>query len=61
MKYRSNTFCCVQIRQGLKQGDGLAPMLFNVALEYVIRKLPADTNRTVEYKVNQVVGYAEDI
>jgi hypothetical protein len=24
-----------EIRQGLKQGDGLAPMLFNLALEYV--------------------------
>jgi hypothetical protein len=36
-------------------------MLFNLALEYVIRKLPADANRTVEYKVNQVVGYADDV
>jgi hypothetical protein len=29
-----------EIRQGMKQGDGLAPVLFNLALEYVIRKLP---------------------
>jgi hypothetical protein len=36
-------------------------MLFNLALEYVIRKLPADTNGTLEYKINQVVGYADDI
>jgi hypothetical protein len=33
-----------EIRQGLKQGAGLAPVLFNPALEYVIRKLPANTN-----------------
>jgi hypothetical protein len=50
-----------EIRQGLKQGDGLAPMLFNLALECVIRKLPADANGTLEYKINQVVGYADDI
>jgi hypothetical protein len=50
-----------EIRQGLKQGDGLAPMLFNLTLECVIRKLPADANGTLEYKMNQVVGYADDI
>jgi hypothetical protein len=36
-------------------------MLFNLALEYVIRKLPVDANGTLEYKMNQVVGYADDI
>jgi hypothetical protein len=50
-----------EIRQGLKQGDGLVPVLFNLALEYVIRKLPADTKGTLEYKMNQVVGYADDM
>jgi hypothetical protein len=30
-------------------------------VEYVIRKLPADSNGTLEYKMNQVVGYADDI
>jgi sorting nexin-29 len=50
-----------EIRQGLKQGYGLAPMLFNLALEYVITKLPADANGTLKYKMNQVVGYADDI
>jgi hypothetical protein len=39
----------------------LAPVLFNLALEYVIRKLPADANRTLEYKMNKVVGYTDDI
>jgi hypothetical protein len=27
----------------------------------VIRKFPADTNGTLECKINQVVGYADDI
>jgi hypothetical protein len=50
-----------EIRQGLKQGDGLAPVLFNLALEYVIRKFPADAKGTLEYKMKQVVGYADDM
>jgi hypothetical protein len=28
-----------KIMQGFKQGDGLAPALFNLALEYVIMKV----------------------
>ena len=28
-----------KIGNGLKQGDGMAPSLFNIALEYVIRQL----------------------
>jgi len=28
-----------RIRNGLKQGDALSPMLFNVALEYAIRRV----------------------
>ena len=27
------------IRNGLKQGDGLLPVLFNIALEYAIRRV----------------------
>ena len=50
-----------QVKCGLKQGDGLAPILFNLTLEYVVRKLPIDTNSTLFYKSSQLVGYAEDI
>jgi hypothetical protein len=34
------------IRNGLKQGDGLAPFLFNIVLEYVIRKSNVNTDGT---------------
>lgn len=34
-------------RQELKRGDGLAPILFNLALEYVIRELDIDTKGTI--------------
>jgi hypothetical protein len=43
----------------LKQGDRLAPLLFSLLLEYVIRKLQIDTRHTLEYKSMQ--GYADDI
>jgi hypothetical protein len=45
----------------LKQGDWLAPLLFNLVLEYVIRKLWVDTRYTLEYKSVRIVVYADDI
>jgi hypothetical protein len=61
VKVQTELYDTFDIRQGLKQGAGLAPVLLNLALEYVIRKLPADTNGSLEYKMNQVVGYTDDI
>ncbi|KAJ4426844.1 hypothetical protein ANN_26643 [Periplaneta americana] len=51
----------VLLPQGLKQGAGLAPLLFNLALESAIRKLRVDTRGTLLYKTAQLVGYADDI
>jgi hypothetical protein len=50
-----------KIRQGLKQGDGLAPSLFNLSLEYAIKKLTGNVKGTLEFEAIQVVGYADDI
>jgi sorting nexin-29 len=50
-----------KIKQGLKQGDGLAPSLFNLALEYAIRKLTVNVKRMLEFQATQVVGYADDM
>jgi hypothetical protein len=50
-----------KIEQGLKQGDGLAPTIFNLAVEYVIRKLPVDANGSLKFKMGQIVGYPDDI
>lgn len=50
-----------KITKGLKQGDGLAPMLFNLVLEYVVRKTQIDTSSTIMNKSIQLVGYADDI
>ena len=49
------------INRGLKQGDGLAPTLFNLALEYVIRKLSVGRNNVLTNKSVQLAAYADDI
>jgi hypothetical protein len=50
-----------KVGNGLKQGDGLAPDLFNIALEYVIRQLSVQAQATIFYKSVQLRGYADDI
>jgi hypothetical protein len=50
-----------KIRQGLKQGDRLVPSLFNLVLDYVIRKLSVSIKGTVEHHTAQIIGYADDI
>jgi len=45
----------------LKQGDGLVPNLFNIVLEYVIRKLSVQTTSTIFHKPVQLIGYADYI
>jgi hypothetical protein len=51
----------LKIRQGLKQGNGLASSLFNLALEYAIKKLTVSVKGTLEFQATLVVGYADDI
>jgi ribosomal protein L39E len=50
-----------KVGTGLKQGDGLAPNLFNIALEYIIRQLSVQTTSTIFHKSLQLIGYADDI
>jgi sorting nexin-29 len=47
--------------QGLKQVDGLAPLLFNLALEFILRRISIDLEGTLEYKSTQILAYADDI
>jgi len=44
-----------------KKGDRLAPTLFNVALEYVMRQLLVEVSFTTSYKSMQLVDYAGDV
>jgi hypothetical protein len=42
-----------EIRDGLKQGDGLAPLLFNLVMELVVRKVTADRNDKLQYTLTE--------
>jgi len=46
---------------GLRQGYGLAPNLFNVPLNYIITQLSVEVKCTIFYRSVQLLGYADDI
>jgi hypothetical protein len=43
----------------LKQGDGVAPLLFNLALGFILRGLSTDLKGAIEYKSTQALTYAD--
>jgi hypothetical protein len=49
-----------KVGNGLSQGYGLAPTLFNIALENVRRQLSVRVESTIFYKSVQLTGYADD-
>jgi len=51
----------LKVGTGLKQGDGLASNLFNIALEYVIRQLSVQTTSAVFHRSIKLIGFADDI
>jgi sorting nexin-29 len=51
--YRNSTF-------GVRQGDALACLLFNIDLEKVIRDLGINQRGTIFYKSVQILAYADD-
>jgi hypothetical protein len=49
------------IHKGIQQGDALACLLFNITLEYAIRKSGIRTRDTIFYKSVELTAYSEDI
>ena len=49
------------IRNGLKQGDALSPLLFNFALEYVIRRVQVNQDGLKLNGTHQFLAYVDDV
>ena len=67
----SGVRCCVKVdgvlseafdsEIGLRQGDGISTMLFNIALEGIIRRSKIETAGSIFTKSVQVLAFADDI
>ena len=49
------------IRNGLKQGDALSPMIFNFALEYAIRRVQVNMDGLKLNGTHQLLAYTDDV
>jgi hypothetical protein len=49
------------IRNGLKQGDALSPMLFNFVLEYAIRRVQVNQDGLKLNGTHQLLAYADNV
>ena len=60
MKIQSKLSAPVIIHEGVREGDALAYVLFNITLEYAIRKSGIQTRGIIFYKSFQLMAYADD-
>ena len=49
------------IRNGLKQGDALLPLVFNFALEYAIKRVQVKQDGLKLNGTHQLLAYADDV
>ena len=49
------------VRNGLKQGDALSPLLFNFDLDYAIRRVQMNQDGLKLNGTHQILSYADDV
>ncbi|KAL4083423.1 hypothetical protein QTP88_028739 [Uroleucon formosanum] len=60
IKYQQEISEKFEVKSGLRQGDALSPMSFNIALEWVVRT--ANETRKMEVgKIETILAYADDV
>jgi len=58
---RSDLSDSVITKKGLRQGDSLACLLFNLTLETFVRNAGMEMSGTIFYNLVQFLAYADDI
>lgn len=49
------------VRSGVRQGDSLSPLLFNVILQVVVKRAELTLSGTIFNRRTQLLGYADDV
>jgi len=61
VRIQSDLSDLITTKKGLRQGDSLACLLLNLALEKVVRNAGIQTSGTIFYKSVQILAHADDI
>jgi len=61
IKIANTTSDTVRVSMGLRQGDALSPVLFNLVLEKIVRELRVDDGVTMGNTTIGLLAYADDL